>query len=200
MHTGFFLSFQNWTSTDLIEFVSTVFDDCNDESEQCKELRSKDYAILCTACVIANYKPHNWESKMVAAIERAPTFGIDYHKQIDYALTLNKLGIYQNELIENLMKSTEIQQLHKHNPKLHEVYRTYGNDDEKYTNWSRYAIWLMSDLEKFLGPKKVLSNVIINKDVTVPIVMKVNIYTGEFIDMNANTIKKDLICKNHELM
>lgn len=149
---------------------------------------------------MTNYKPINWDTKMVPAIEKAPIFGIEYEKQIDYALTLNKLGIYQNELIEKLMKSTEVQKLYKHSPKLHEVYRIYGNDDETYANWSRYAIWLKTDLEKFLGPKKVLTNVVINKDVTVPIVMKICTITGEFCDMNGDTVKKDLICRTNEMM
>lgn len=194
-----FFFIQKWTSPDLIEFLSNVFND-NNQDQLYGILRPKDYATLCTACEITNYKPVNWDAKMVPAIEKAPIFGIDYHKQIDYALTLNKLGIYQDELIEKLMKSTEVQKLYKHDPKLHEVYRIYGNDNEKYSNWSRYAIWLISDLEKFLGPKKMLTNVVINKDVTVPIVMKVNTTTGEFIEMNANSVKKDLICKTHEMM
>lgn len=192
------LSFQNWSSVDLIEFLSTAFNDTNG----IERFRSKDYATLCTACLLADYKPLNWESKMISAIEKAPISGINYHKQIDYALTLNKLGIHQNELIEHLMKSTDIQQLHKNNPKLQEVYRTYGNEDdnEKYSNWPRYLIWLISDLEKFLGPKKVLTNVAVGKDVTIPIVMKVNTYTGDFISMNSNSIKQDLTCKSYELM
>lgn len=162
--------------------------------------RPKDYVILCTACEMTNYRPANWDTKMVPAIEKAPVAGLHYYKQIDYALTLNKLGIYQDEFIEKLMKSSEIQRVCKHNPKLHEVYRIYGNDDEKYANWTRYAIWLIADLEKFLGPKKVLTNVVVHKDLTAPIVMKINTNTSEFIEMNANTIKKDLICKPHELM
>lgn len=195
-----YCSFQNWTSTDLIEFLSTVFDN-NDQSELNEILKPKDYVTMCTACERANYKPLNWETKMVAAIEKAPTFGIEYYMQIEYALTLNKLGIYQNELIENLMKSTAIERIFKNNEKLHEVYRVYGNDDdEKLANWSRYAIWLKSDIEKFLEPKKVLTNVVINKDVTIPIVMKVNTTTGEFIDLNENSFKKDLKCKDHEMM
>lgn len=149
---------------------------------------------------MANYKPHNWDTKMVPAIEKAPVFGIEYQKQIDYALTLNRLGIYQDELIERLMKSTVCQKRFKNDPKLHELYRIYGNDDEQYSNWTRYAIWLISDLGKFLGPKKMLSNVVINKDVTVPIVMKVDGNTGEFIDMNSNSVKKNLICQDHEMM
>lgn len=192
-------SLQSWTSPDLIEFLSKVFNDNND-SDLHPVLRPKDYVTLCTACEMTNYRPNNWDTRMVPAIEKAPVYGIEYHKQIDYALTLNKLGIYQDELVEKLMKSTEIQKLYKHNPKLHEVYRIYGNDDEKYANWSRYAIWLKTDLEKFLGPKKVLTNVVISKDVTVPIVMKIDITTGEFIEMNANTVKKDLVCKANEMM
>lgn len=183
----------------MIEFLSTVYDN-NDQSELNEILKSKDYVTLCTACEKANYKPLNWETRMVPAIEKAPTFGIEYYMQIEYALTLNKLGIYQNELIENLMKSTAIERIFKNNEKLHEVYRIYGNDDEKYANWSRYAIWLKSDLEKFLEPQKVLTNVVINKDVTIPIVFKINTTTGEFIDLNENSFKKDLKCKDHEMM
>lgn len=150
---------------------------------------------------MANYKPANWDTKVVAAIEKAPVFGIEYQTEIDYALTLNKLGVYQDELIEKIMKSTDIQKLYKHNPKLHELYRIYGNDDdEKYANWSRYAIWLKTDLEKFLGPKKLLTNVAISKDVTVPFVMKVNTRSCEFMEMNTNTVKKDLKCEADEMM
>lgn len=194
-----FLPFQSWTSPELIEFISSVFNDHHD-LELYQVIRPKDYVTLCNACEMTNYKPANWDTKMVPAIEKAPIVGIEYHKQIDYALTLHKLGIYQDQLIEKLMKSTEIQRLYKHDPKLHEVYRIYGDDDEKFANWTRYAIWLKTDLEKFIGPKKVLTNVVVNKDVTVPFVMKINTNTGELIEMKANTVKKDLICKPHEMM
>lgn len=149
---------------------------------------------------MANYKPANWDSKMVTVIEKAPIVGIEHHELINYALTLHKLGVYQNKLVEKLMKSAQIQRLYQHNPKLHELYRIYGDDDEKFANWSRYAKWLKTDLEKFIGPKKVLTDVVVNKDVTVPFVMKIDTNTGELIGMNPNTVKQDLVCKPHEMM
>lgn len=192
------LFFQGWTSIDLIEFMSTAFDNIG-EFELCRVLRPQDYPKLCTACEMANYEPRNWYTKMVPAIERAPITGIFYKEQIDYALTLNRLGVYSGELVQLLLKSTECQRLYKNDPKLHEVYRIYGGDEEKYANWTRYAIWLVSDLQSFLGHKKVLSNVVI-KDVTVPIVVKVNTRTGEFIKMNAISARTSLICRDDETM
>lgn len=204
--------FQSWTSPELIEKVSKVFND-HHETELHRVLGPKDYVTLCRACEMANYKPANWATKMVPAIEKAPIVGIEHHKRFNHQLTLHKLGICQEQLREQVMKKAESEILCKFDPELHKVYREcnlikkiFGCDDEKMANWTVYAAWLKTDLERFVGPaatksyKKLLTNVVVNKDVTVPIVMKINTTTCELIEMNENTVKKDLICGPHERM
>lgn len=163
-------------------------------------MRPIDYVTLSKACEISQYKPVNWHRKIVPAIEKAPIGGIEDHKKIDYALTLHKLGIHHEKLIEKLRKSSRIEMWYSHKPEMKEVLRIYGIDDEKLANWGTYAKWLKTDLEKFVGPRKLLTDVFVSKGVAIPIVMKIHINTGTVLEMNAATVEENLKCEPDEKM
>lgn len=186
----------------MIDFLSNVFD-----SNKYKRLKLDDYAILCTSCAQAIYKPYNWEEKIVPAIKEAEIQKTDFYKQIDLALTLNQLGIHHEEFVDHLLKSAEIQVLYKNDSRLDQVQKVYANEKnelkQKVNNQpslSTYLTWLTSDVETFIGANKVLNNVMVSKDLTVPLVMKVNTETGDFIDMKSKSMKHNLICNENELM
>lgn len=166
-----------------------------------------DYAILCTSVAQAKYKPFNWEEKVVPAIKEAEIQKTDFYKQIDLALTLNQLGIHHEEFISHLLKSSEIQVLYKNDSRLDQVQKAYANEKNEskqqinsQLNLSTYLTWLTSDLEKFIGANKVLNNVMVSNELIVPLVMKVNTETGDFIEMTSKSVKQNLICNENELM
>lgn len=184
----------------MIDFLSIIFD-----SEKIKNLSADDYAIFCTACEKADYKPINFESKFVPAIQKAHIQDSNIHKQIALALTLNKLGIHHKSFIDYLLKSSVIQVLYKNDNRLEEinkVYSVHGNSvqTKDHSNNNPYLVWLMSDLEKFIGMNKIRQNVTVSKELTIPLVMKVNAETGYFMDMKDERAGWNLICKNNELM
>lgn len=195
--------FQNFVSTELIDYLSKAFN-----SEKYRRLKIDDYATLCTACEKANHKPANWSSKIVPAIQRAEIQNTNFYNQVDLAITMSKLGIYHAAFTENLLKSAEIQILYKNDTRLDEIHKTYinNNDDAMKSKTTpanglnTYLSWLTLDLEKFVGTNKVLNNVPVSDNLTIPLAIKVNTKTGQFVKMQEKTIEQNLICNEDELM
>lgn len=195
--------FQNYVSTELIDHISKVFD-----SKRYKRLKIDDYAILCKACELANYKPVNWTSKIVPVLHTVSLQNSNFYKPIDLAVTLNKLGVHHADFIEHLLTSADIQILYKNDDRLDGIYKAYVNEcnikpiktKKQNTETNAYMSWLYSDLETFVGKNKVLINVPVGDDLTIPLVMKMNTKTGNFIDMHANSDRKNLFCNENELM
>lgn len=195
--------FQNYISTELIDHISKVFD-----SKRYRRLKIDDYANLCTACELANYKPVNWTSKIVPVLHTLPLQNSNFFKQIDLAITLIKLGVHHAGFIEHLLKSAEFQILYKNDDRLDGIHKAYVNDcniepiktKKQNTETNAYMSWLSSDLETFVGKNKVLINVPVSGDLTIPLLMKLNTKTGNFIDMRANSDKNNLFCNENELM
>lgn len=185
----------------MIDFLSIVFD-----GEKIKKLNADDYAIYATACVKSSYKPLNFESKFVPAIQSAHIQDSNIHKQIDLALTLHKLGIRHNSFIDYLLKSSAIQVLYKNDMRLNEINKIYSGHRNTVThavdhsNSNPYLMWLSSDLEKFIGTNKIRRNVFVSKELTIPLVMKVNTKTGYFMNMQDRRAGWNLICRKNELM
>lgn len=149
----------------------------------------------------------NWETIVVPMIKAAQLETIKLYRQVDLILAFNKLGIYHDEFIEHVLKSEEIQVIYKNDTRLDQIYEIYANHKNDATlqiknqpNSTTYMTWLTSDLEKFIGVNKILNNVMLSKDLFVPLVMKVNTETGDFIEMKATSAKQNLICNKNELM
>ncbi|XP_055313003.1 uncharacterized protein LOC129574678 isoform X2 [Sitodiplosis mosellana] len=196
----------NFASTQLIDFVSIAFNKTYWNNKHVF-VEVDDYGIFCTACEKANYKPTNWESNVVPAIKRAKLQESNFFKQVDLALTLHKLGIQHAAFIENFFNSAQLTHWHKNNKKLAEVHKAYSigtplevAEPKTQKNVTPYMSWLALDLEKFIGANKVLNNVIVSDDLTVPLVLKVNTETGNFLDMKERTERQNLICNKNELM
>lgn len=105
----------------MIDFLSTVFN-----TDEHRKLEIDDYGTFCTACKKANYKPSNWDIKVVPAIKQAKLQETTLYKQIELALTLRKLGIHHDDFIKHVLNSAELKQWHKSRPELDEVYKIYS--------------------------------------------------------------------------
>lgn len=197
-----FLFFQNFANRELIDFLSAVFN-----SEHFKNLKVNDYATFCTACKTADYKPSNFQSKFVPAIERVCLQNLTYNKQIDLALNLDGLGIHHENFIKYLLNSAEIQFLYKDDDRLKKINEANSmcrNDEatqtEDNTSLNEYQTWLMTDLEQMNGIKKVVQNVTVNKQLTIPLVMKVDFKRGEFLDIKDKRVEEILFCNENQSM
>lgn len=187
----------------MIDHLSTLFN-----SERHKELFLGDYAAFCKACSVADYKPNNWEARIVRVMKHAGFQRIKRTISLDLALELNKLGIYNANLVEHIMRTEDVSNpIIFEDSRLFEVWRIYVLQSEKTkeendveTNHRNYVTWLSSELEKFIGENKILNNVTVDEGYQVSIVMKVNTESGEFIDIHDSTLPKSLNCKDNEVM
>lgn len=189
--------FQNITSTELIDFLSALFNNR-------KYFNLDGFATVCVACAKAKYVPSNWKRRFVPAIEQIEYQRIDTSKQVDLAFALCELGIYHEGIMENVMESDDIRVSNKKNEdQFNEIVEHFIDDMSdkiKSKGMSTYLRWLTSDLEKFVGKNKILNNVTISDNSIVPIVMKVNTKTGNFVNMKANATNENLTSKQNELM
>ena len=131
----------------------------------------------------------------------------NFFKQVDLAMTLHNLGIHHDGFIEHFFSSAQLQHWHKNNSRLAEVHKAYSferteevTEPKTQSNITPYMSWLTSDLEKFIGANKVLNNVTLCDELTVPLVLKVNTETGNFIDMKKSTELQNLMCDKNELL
>lgn len=190
---------------ELIDFLSVVFN-----TDKHKKLKIDDYRVFCTACELSDHRPSNWDSKVVPAIKSARLQDSNCFFQANLACTLHSLGIQHDEFMEYFFNSELYKNWNKNDRRLTKVHKGYlaerkeeVDDEPKIQpniNSKSYMSWLTSDLEKFVGSNKVMNNVTLNKDLTVPLVLKVNTETGNFMDMKEGSRTKNLMCNKNELM
>lgn len=65
---------------------------------------------------------------------------------------------------------------------------------------NQYVSWLKKDLENFIGANTVLNNVTVSNELIVPLLMKINIKTGNFANLTNSSVKENLKCNKNELM
>lgn len=170
-------------------------------------MKKDDYATFCIACEKADYKPLNWDSKVVPVMKRVDLESSNITKHVDLALALHKLEIYNDDFLEHFFHTTQLNEFNKHDPKLLKVFDVYKNrNDDVVTKpgaqniVTPYMSWLAGDFEQFIGANKVLHNVTVSNEFTVPLVMRVNTKTGTFMDMIESSEKHNLMCNKNELM
>lgn len=165
--------------------------------EQIRELNIRDYIILCTACAKAEYKPSNWEENILEALK---TFnfsmyltGLGSFDWAQFVMRLDSLGYCDIRLIRNILNSTFLRKqkwfdqskVDKLVDILEREDATISNSDSESSS-NEYTdtddeLPLHSDLKEMFGASKLWSNVRIDKKVTVPFLLKMDLQTGDFI-------------------
>lgn len=199
-----------FVSIELIDHLSKHFDDTS-----YKQFKTAEYELLFTACLLANHKPSNWTSKMVPAIKNVELNDTTHATSLEMAERLIKLGIYHNQIMEHVVTSHDIT---SNSPSINDKYylilRAYKQQNRKYKSdknenkketsnhvQNTTASWLTKDLDTFIGTNKVLHDVSLSEDVKIPLVLKVNVKTGNFIDMlPKDPMEKNLHCNENEVI
>lgn len=198
----YFLSLQNLKSTDLIDHLSSFFD--SDDSKSC--LQINDYLSLCIACSQANYKPSNWDSKILPAIK---TFGfhrylLDVEKfdWIRFAVILNSLGFNDIMLIKSITETrfTEsIDSYHKSDMKKLQDILARENSSSGSSEMCRHSSptnemksLLKQDLENMIGAKRLWTDLNVNARLTIPFVLKMNLRSGDFLPITDKPTKQSV--------
>lgn len=195
---------QDFTSHELIECLSQFFD------ENIQHFTEVDYIIFCKACANANYKPANWESKILPVLK---TFKFDIYLSrlndfnwAEFVFDLNKLGYCDTRLIQKILSSKYLQSLNWYTQnnveKLKEIlnrHDTTTNDfceesdieslDESDDEITTAKVELgdesplFRDLTNMFGANKIWSNVRIERKLMIPYVLKMDLQTGEFLSI-----------------
>lgn len=176
---------------ELIDHLSKNFE----TPEQIRQLNIRDYIIFCTACAKADYKPSNWEENILGALK---TFnfsiyltGVGSFDWAQFVLRLDQLGYCNIRLIRNILNSTYLQKQkwfdHSKVDKLQEILEredaTFSGTDSEWSSNEDTCdeLPLHDDLMEMFGATKLWSNVSIDKKVTVPYLLKMDLHTGNFI-------------------
>lgn len=183
-------------SVELIENLSKFFE----KSENIQKLAVRDYIILCTACVKAEYKPTNWESHILEALGtfKFSNFltAVQNFDWAQFALNLDKLGYCDTRLIQNILSSKYLQKQENYEQskldKLQEILDREGSsssDDSDSENTSSSdedtnddKLPLYGDLKNMFDTK-IWANVRIDRKLTIPYVLKMDLQSGDFMSV-----------------
>lgn len=179
--------------TALIDHLSKYFE----TAEQVRELVVNDYIILCTACANANFKPSNWESHILVALK---TFkfsiyitGLGSFDWAQFVLHLYKLGHIDVRLIKNILNSKYLQKQRWYEQaklaKLQDILEredvSSNDSDSEGSSLSSTdtddELPLYDDLKEMFGASKLWPNVRVNRKVTIPYALKMDLQTGDFL-------------------
>lgn len=206
----------------MITYLSIIFNSKDDNNNV------KECATFCTACDLADYKPVDWKSKIVPVLksikfhegEKFPVF-----EQFHLATTINRLGFCNFELLKNVLRSEINKCYYKDDPRLIELQTVFeaeqakrkGTCNEKTDGelineaslettfeddelTMELESWMITDLKRIVGADCVATNIQIDDDVTIPMVIKINRKTGNFVKMQPKTSIEELKCSDSELL
>lgn len=203
---------QDFVSQELIEHLSTYF------GGDLRELNVADYIIICTACAKANYTPSNWESAVLGALK---TFKFSLYltslRNFDWSeftLNLNKLGYCHTQLMRNVVRSKyfQSQKCYDKNKikKLQEILEREDALSSDFSNGSSSESSdiegtttddeppLYDDLKHILGVSKFWTNVQVDKKLTIPYMLKMDLRTGDFLPFSKTPSIRN--SADHELL
>lgn len=165
---------------------------------------------MCIACEKTHHTPSNWSTHILPALQATKFEKYLGNRNIDwlqFALTLNSLGFRNDNLIQRVTSTRYIESLPSFD---HEVYKELktisksersaddANDSISQIRPIGSKSLLYQDLENLVGPQKLWPNFAVNQHFTIPFVLKMDLNSGEFMDlMTAPSLQS---MKSHELL
>lgn len=169
--------------------------------EDLRELNVADYIIICTACARANYTPSNWESSILGALK---TFKFSLYLTslrnfdwAEFALNLDKLGYCNIKLMRNIVRSKYFQSQKCYDKnKIKKLQDILEREDAVSSDFSDESnsessdsddtstddeLPIYDDLKNMFGVSKIWPNVQVDKKLTIPYVLKMDLRTGDFL-------------------
>lgn len=185
--------FQNLVSIDLIDCLSTVF---NNNSH--KDLFIEQHKALCVACTKANHKPSNFLTKIAPVLKEMKFHSSDFEGELNFAITLYKLGIYNEKLVKYVLNSPSAPGDEGLDILFKILYGTKQMDEHtREMNMDNF----IGDIEDCIGRNKILKNVPISGNTTVSFVLKFNTEMNDFVEMKrTSSLQENLRCRENELM
>lgn len=168
------------------------------ESEEMREFDVHDYIILCTACTKADYTPPNWET----ILEKLKSFKFSYYLSnfgqfdwLQFAIDLDKLGHCDIDLIRTLINSKYMQSKRFYDPiKIENLkkilerenasYSETGDELDSQTSDNEHMDDESSfhdDLKRMIGANKIWTKLRIDRKLTLPYVLKIDLESGDFL-------------------
>lgn len=155
---------------------------------------AKDYFNFLQLCMMIDYTPPHFKSRIVPIIENT-YIDFQYFDQdpIQVAFVFHKLGIKHKFLAKyaDEVRRMELEeQSNKRSKSIESKEKVLKSTDVEFG----------AELETFIGANKLLYDIRVDDDLTVPFMFKVNTKTGEFLDMQSKSLKKNLTCAENELL
>lgn len=177
---------------------------------------------MCRACAKTSYKPPNWDSTILKAMK---TFKFGFYltalRNFDWAefvLDLEKLGYCDTDLLYKIIHSKYFQSqkcydsnkmnrvreiLERKSVKVGDTSDLSDDDSSSDSSDSDYISSddespLYDDLTKMFGVTKVWRNFRLDKKLTIPFVLKMDLRNGDFLPFSSITSMRYI--SDHELV
>lgn len=179
------------------------------ESEEVRQFHVNDYIVLCTACINSEYTPPNWQ----AVLHALGTFKFGMYLTrlgnfdwLQFALDLEKLGHCDIVLIRKIVNSKYLQSKGVYDPnKIEKLKDILTRENASYSDTSDESssessdsddtddeLPLYADLKQMFGISKVWQNVQIEKKLTVPYALKMDLRSGDFLPFSDTSSTRDI--------